>query len=95
MHGDVDARAPSPVVGPPFAPVQRHDVEWVNTVTPEQLLDLVASRSYVLTAAPQARAAILDAVRRLIDTHPALAGRAQIGVPYITECYRTELLADR
>jgi SAM-dependent methyltransferase len=92
MHGDADPRALAPVVGSPFAPLQRHDVEWRYRISPVALIDLVASRSYVITLPPPQRDALLSEVRRLLDTHPALAGAAEIWVPYVTECYRTELL---
>jgi SAM-dependent methyltransferase len=91
MHGDDDSRSPAPVVASPFLPLQRHDVEWRYRVIPEALIDLVASRSYVITLAPAPRAALLTEVRTLIDAHPDLASRPEIEVPYVTECYRTDL----
>ncbi len=91
MHGDDDPRSPAPAVGPPFTPLQRHDIEWRYRVTPEAVIDLVTSRSYVITLAPAPRAALLAQVRTLINTHPDLAGRAEIEVPYVTECYRADL----
>jgi SAM-dependent methyltransferase len=91
MHGDEDAGAPAPVVGRPFAPLERRDVEWRNHVSPATLLDLVASRSYVITRPPAERGVILDEVRHLLDTHPDLAGATEIAIPYVTECYRTDL----
>jgi hypothetical protein len=93
MHGDEDSRAPTPVVGWPFAPLQRHEVEWQYSATPASLIDLVASRSYVITLAPAQREALLAEVRHLLTTHPALAGADEFVVPYVAECYRTDLLA--
>jgi len=92
MHDGDDPRAPGPAVGPPFAPLQRRDVEWTYRINADALVDLVASRSYVITLPEPQRAAILARVRRLIDTHPDLAGAAEIAVPYVAECYRTDLL---
>ena len=92
MHGDDDRRAAAPLVGPPFAALQRHDVEWSYHTDRDGLLDLVASRSYVITLPKAQRRAVLDDVRRLLDTHPALAGAHDIAVPYVTECYRTDLV---
>ena len=81
-------------VGPPFGPVQRHDVEWRNRISADTLIDLAASRSYIITRPAGERAAVLDAVRRLLDTHPALAGRAEIDMPYVTRCSRTFLAGE-
>lgn len=92
MHGDDDQRAPAPVAGPPFGPLQRHDVEWSHNFSRDGIVELVASRSYVITLPEPQRQGILDDVRHLIDTHPDLAGRQDIVVPYITECYRADLV---
>jgi hypothetical protein len=37
------------------------------------------------------RAAVLAEVRRLADTHPALASRYEFVLPYVTECFRAQL----
>jgi len=91
-HGDEDTGAPSPVIGAPFGPISRHEVEWTYRLSGEALLDLVASRSYVITLADPERAAILDEVRALLATHPALAGGHKVRLPYITACFRAELI---
>jgi hypothetical protein len=81
----------APLVGPPFGPVERHDVEWVHHISPDALIDMVASRSYVITLPSADRAALLSEVRRLIQTHPALAGADEIALPYVTRCWRAKL----
>ena len=80
-----------PDLGPPFGRPERLRVRWVSHVTADRLLDLVSSRSYVITRPPAERAAVLAAVRRLLDTHPALAGRTDIALPYVTSCTRARL----
>jgi len=55
------------------------------------MLDLVASRSYVITLTSKAREALLGKVRVLLDTHPALEGRDHIDMPYVTHCSRATL----
>jgi SAM-dependent methyltransferase len=74
-----------------FGPVERFDVEWVHTLTGEQLVDMVASRSYVITMPDAERSALLAEVRHLLDRHPAVAGRTRFGLPYRTECYRARV----
>jgi len=81
----------APLVGPPFGPVERHDVEWVHHISPDALIDMVASRSYVITLPSADRAALLSEVRRLIQTYPALAGADEIALPYVTRCWRAKL----
>lgn len=91
-HGGEDDDDPAPTVGAPFTPLQRRDVEWAYHLTPAALVDLVASRSYVIGLTGPQRSAVLADVRELIDTHPDLAGAAEIVMPYVTWCYRTELI---
>lgn len=81
----------SPALGPPFRPPERLAVRWVSHLTRDALLDLVASRSYVITRPPAEQAAILAKVRRLTWTHPALAGAPGIALPYVTLCTRARL----
>ena len=80
-----------PVVGPPFGPVQRLDVEWSRRARPEDIVELVASRSYIITMTPPDREAALDRVRRLLASHPDTAGAAEISMPYVTRCSRARL----
>ena len=87
----VDNGSASPVTGPPFGPAERFDVEWSRPATPAGIIDLVASRSYIITLPPPQRAAVLARVQRLLDTHPRLAGAAEISMPYVTRCSRAQL----
>jgi SAM-dependent methyltransferase len=80
-----------PQVGPPFGPLERRDIAWTHPTTPDGLLDLVASRSYVITLPDADRAALLHQVRDLLTGHPALAGRQRLGLPYVTRCFRATL----
>jgi SAM-dependent methyltransferase len=88
--GAPDPNGP-PVVGPPFCELETASFPWVATLGPERLLDLVASRSYVILLPPDERAAVLGEVRRLAATHPALVGRTEFPLPYVTECARATL----
>lgn len=92
MHSEGDPDHDyQPDLGPPFGPAGHLAVRWHSQLSPQALLDLAASRSYVITAPPAARSATLDGVRRLLQTHPALAGRATIALPYVTVCTRARL----
>ena len=80
-------------VGPPFSPVETRDFPWRDRTGPEQLLDLVASRSYVILMRSDERAAVLAQVRQLLATHPALVGRTEFDMPYVAQCARARLPA--
>ena len=75
----------------PFTDVQTHRVEWTNYITPQALIDYVASRSYCITSPATVRARTLDQVRDLLATHPALAQSNGLAMPYITVCIRATL----
>jgi SAM-dependent methyltransferase len=75
----------------PFTGLQRHQVEWTNYLTPQALIDLVASRSYCITSPAEVRTKTLDQVRDLLATHPALANAGGLALPYITVCVRATL----
>ncbi|MFD6161981.1 class I SAM-dependent methyltransferase [Nocardia sp. NPDC060256] len=92
---ELDMNSETPYVGPPFEPIERQDFEWICPMTRSGLLDLVASRSYILTLEPPARQQVLNAVSDLLNTHPALTERADIHLPYVTRCSRTRLVTIR
>lgn len=75
----------------PFTGVERHHVEWTSYLTPQALIDLVASRSYCITSPERVRARTLDRVRELLTTHPALANSSGLALPYVTVCVRATL----
>jgi SAM-dependent methyltransferase len=81
----------TPLIGAPFGPVERCDVEWVHRLSREAMIDWSASRSYVITLPEAARQDVLGQVRTLMDTHPALAGREEIAMPMVTRCSRADL----
>jgi SAM-dependent methyltransferase len=90
VSGTVSA---APLVGPPFGPLERRDVRWVHHLSPDALVDMVSSRSYVSTMPPADHKKLLNDLRHLIRTHPSLAGVDEIALPYVTRCWRTRLPA--
>jgi hypothetical protein len=73
--------------------VETRDFRWHDRTGPDQLLDLVASRSYVILMRSDERAAVLAQVRQLLATHPALVGRTEFDLPYVARCARAALPA--
>jgi SAM-dependent methyltransferase len=78
-----------PDVGAPFSPLEHVQLSWTHRLSRQQVVDLVTSRSYVITLPPGRRADLLRAVLDLLDTHVDLAGRSKVDLPYLTHCYRT------
>lgn len=74
-----------------FTELARHHVEWTSYLTPQALIDLVASRSYCITQPAAVRTQTLAEVRDLLATHPALANSTGLALPYITVCLRATL----
>ena len=75
----------------PFVGQERHHVEWTSYLTPQALIDLVASRSYCITSPAAVRTRTLAEVRELLATHPALVNSTGLALPYITVCVRATL----
>jgi SAM-dependent methyltransferase len=75
----------------PFTGTERNHVEWTSYLTPQALIDLVASRSYCITSPADVRTQTLDQVRELLATHPALANSTGLALPYITVGIRATL----
>jgi SAM-dependent methyltransferase len=79
------------IIGPPFGPVEHCDVEWTHQLSRDELIDLAASRSSVITMPDQERAGVLAGVAQLADRCLGTAGAGELALPYVTECYRAEL----
>ena len=86
-----DNGSEAPVVGPPFGPVERLDVEWSMPITADRLVGLVATRSYIITMEQAERADRLRRVRELVASHPDIGGAAEFPLPYVTRCSRAIL----
>ncbi|GAA4586745.1 class I SAM-dependent methyltransferase [Planotetraspora phitsanulokensis] len=77
-----------PSVGEPFGRPERLEIRWTQVMTRAELLDMVASRSYVIALPDLDRQRLLGEVEELLDSHPDLKGRSEITMPYITRCTR-------
>ena len=86
-----DAGRARPQIPAPFGPVERFNVDWVHHLSPEAMLDWVASRSYVITLPEPQRESVLGQVRRLLDDHPSVTGGDEVAIRMVTRCTRADL----
>lgn len=82
----------NPKLGPEFGQIEHFETEWRAPMTPESLIELIASRSYVIVASGDRREAITAGIRDLLDNHPQLAGRDHFELPYVTYCSRAHVV---
>lgn len=75
----------------PFTDIEHFSFQWTNYLTPQALIDLVASRSYCITSPTEVRTKTLDQVRELLATHPTLTNSTGLALPYITVSVRATL----
>ncbi|WP_214466618.1 class I SAM-dependent methyltransferase [Microbacterium flavescens] len=82
--------AGGPVVGEPFGRLENRTWTWTRAMGREVLLDMVASRSYVITAPADERERILRDVGALFDSasRATESGAEVVDVPYRTEAFR-------
>jgi SAM-dependent methyltransferase len=74
--------------GAPFTATAARDFRWSQELAPSDIVDLVATRSHVQVLPDDERAAVLARVGDFIESHPAVAGRGRIVMPYVTSCWR-------
>lgn len=74
--------------GPLFTEVKQAVFPHSTIQTPQGLCDLVASRSDYIVAPALQQADLLAQVRELCATHPALSGREEFELPYLTHVDR-------
>lgn len=84
----------APDLQPPFGEVERFEVGWVQDLSPAELVQLVESRSYVITLPEEQRSELLAEVAEFVATDPALAGPETVGFPYITRCTRARVMQE-
>jgi SAM-dependent methyltransferase len=69
-----------------------HDAEFrhLQRITPDGVVQRVASVSHVAVLPEREREAVLDEVRELLATHPAVRGRETVEIPYRVDCFWAE-----
>ena len=78
-----------PFADGPFAPLELTCFEHQHVGSAKQvILDRFLSVSFIAALPPAEKAGVAARLQTLIDTHPALAGCAEIRFPYRTEAYR-------
>lgn len=85
------ARDTRPTLGAAYGEVVETVVRWEHVVDPEDLVRLAATRSYTIVLPPAEREALLARVRDLVTTHPDLAGRERVALPYVTRVHTATL----
>ena len=72
-----------------FDPPEHAEFPHRQIVDAAGLVDVIATRAYVIDLPAQARAALLDEVQELGRNHPDLEGRPQFEMPYTTIAVRS------
>ncbi|RLP97042.1 class I SAM-dependent methyltransferase [Micromonospora sp. CV4] len=70
--------------GPAFDAIEVDEFAHRVTLTPDELFGMVRTRSYWLTASTEDQQRVQRELTDLLDTHPALAGRETLELPYRT-----------
>jgi SAM-dependent methyltransferase len=76
-------------IGPPFGPMESFVTDWQRPMDVDLLVEMAASRSYVITATPKRRGEILDGIRVLVEADPHLGH--DFDFPYRTYCFKATL----
>ncbi|MBD3942346.1 class I SAM-dependent methyltransferase [Microbacterium sp. NEAU-LLC] len=89
-HAEEMLAGDGPRVAAPFHGLEERRWAWTRTLTKPALLDMVASRSYIITATDAERAEILAGVADLFDERARAEASAEtISLPYLTRAYRS------
>ncbi|MCK9795981.1 class I SAM-dependent methyltransferase [Isoptericola sp. 4D.3] len=84
----VEAEPRGPELGAAFDTVEARTFRWADRLPAAALRTLAGTRSYLLTLPDAERAERLDEVDALVETHPVLAGRSEVRLPYVTHAFR-------
>jgi len=81
---------PDPDLQPWFRPAARDYFPLVQSLTPDELVGLVATWSFV--GLRDDREELLTQVRRMVQKHPDTDGQHRLSLPYLTSTFRTTLV---
>jgi ubiquinone/menaquinone biosynthesis C-methylase UbiE len=73
-----------------FAPLRHAEFRYLQSGTPETVLDRVASMSIIAALNDEVRKGVLEEVRALLREHPDTRGRESIEFPYRTDVSAAE-----
>jgi SAM-dependent methyltransferase len=73
-----------------FGPLAETRFAHVQRLSPDGVVDRVASISFVAALPEPDRAAVLDEVRALLASHPETRGREDLALPYRTDLFTCE-----
>ncbi|MBW4094742.1 MAG: class I SAM-dependent methyltransferase [Acidobacteria bacterium] len=96
MHaGDVHKDGYSPPLGAEFGGAEQHLTRWEQDLTPEDIVELVKSRSYYLNAQEETRAKVLRNLRWYLYEHLGHTDGELVPLPYVTITWRATNIANR
>ena len=75
---------------PGFGALHETEFRHAQRITPEGVVQRVASVSHVAVLSEPEREAVLGEVREVLATHPAVRGRATVEIPYRVDCFWAE-----
>ena len=75
---------------PGFGPLHDAQFRHMQRITPEGVVQRVASVSHVAVLAEPEQAKVLAEVREVLTTHPAVRGRETVEIPYRVDCFWVE-----
>jgi SAM-dependent methyltransferase len=73
-----------------FGPLHSETFRQEQLVTPEGVVERIASVSHVAVLSPAERERVLDEVRGVVTEHPDARGRMQLRIPYRVDAYWCE-----
>lgn len=75
--------------GDAFGPIELGEFAHRTRLTPDEVIGMLHTRSYYLTAEPAQQERINRELRALFATHPDLIGQERVDLPYRTLVFRT------
>ncbi len=75
---------------PGFGELHMAEFRHRQDITPEGVVQRVASVSHVAVLPEPEKQAVLAEVRAVLETDPAVAGRASVAIPYRVDCFWAE-----